>query len=298
MKNRILKKRYFDRGAAALKNIASVDQECYCCPICTRFYIPEALEAGVLTLEHAPPRRVGGKPLCLTCKECNSVSGYSIDSAVVQREKQLDFAKALTGQKTNFEGRATFSIAGETLNIKFRRNEESASFIPLEGINDPRKIKTYQDYMMGLVGKPHELKFQITPDAKYHVKYSKVGDLKTAFIICFARFGYRFALNKRLSAVREQILNYKNDIIDHYWQVSDSTNTQEHFIFLIEKPFSAIAVKLGTSTIILPWLSEENDLYKDLANSFGNKGPVTFDGRFFTWPQSIEMMLDFNNPNE
>lgn len=295
MKKSELKRQYFEKGASALKNIASVDQECYCCPICTRLYISEALEAGILTLEHAPPKQVGGKPLALTCKECNSVAGYSVDSAVVQKQKQLDFAKALMGQKSNYKGRATFLIGEETLNINFERDQGIASIKPLKEINDPKKLKAYQDYMMYLhqAGKWDGQKFTITPDAKYHHKYSKVGDLKAAFIICFAFFGYRFALDKRLSAVREQILNYKQDIIDHYWHTSDTKITREHFIFLIEKPITALAVKLDNSTVILPWLKGPNDLYKYLGDYFTNREPITFDGRFFNWPRSLEMRLDF-----
>ena len=145
-----LKRQYFKKGARALKKLISIDQDCYCCPLCKKMFLPKALEVGILTLEHAPPKEVGGRPLALTCKECNSIAGYSIDAAVVNREK-----------------------------------------------------------------------FKITPLARYHQKYSKVGDLKTAFIICFAFFGYTFVLNKRLSPIREQIIGYKDEIIDRYWIVSD-----------------------------------------------------------------------------
>lgn len=295
MKKNELKRQYFEKGATALRNIASIDQECYCCPICTRLYLPEDLEVGVLTLEHAPPKQVGGKPLALTCKECNSVAGYSVDSAVVQRQRQLDFAKALMGQKSNYKGRATFLIGGETLNINFERDQGVASIKPLKEINDPKKLKAYQDYMMHLyqAGKGNEQEVTITPNAKYHHKYSKVGDLKAAFIICFALFGYRFALNTRLSPVREQIINYTKDIIDCYWLVSDPKITQQHFVCLTKKPILAIAVKLDSSTIILPWIKGPNNFYKHLKENYANKESVSFKGRFFSWPLTLEMRLDF-----
>jgi len=295
MKNSELKRKFFEKGAAALKNISAIDQERYCCPICTRLFIPEALKVNVLTLEHAPPKKVGGKPLALTCKDCNSVAGYSVDLAVVQRQKLFDFAKALTGQKTNFKGRATFMVGGETLNINFERVEGSPSIKPLKQINDPKKLKAYQDYMMHLhqAGKCNGEKFNITPTARYHHKYSKIGDLKAAFIICFALFGYRFALDKRLSAVREQIINYKKDVIAQYWLTLDPKVTQEHFICLTEKPVTALAVKLDNSTIILPWIEGPEDLYGHLGDNYASKEPITFQGRFFSWPRTLEMRLDF-----
>lgn len=295
MKKNELKRQYFEKGAAAFSNIAPIDQECYCCPICTRLYLSEALEMGLLTLEHAPPKQLGGKPLALTCKECNSVAGYSVDSAVVQRQRQLDFAKALMGQKSNYKGRATFLIGGETLNINFERDQGTASIKPPKEINDPKKLKAYQGYMTHLhqTGKWNGQKFTITPNAKYHHKYSKIGDLKAAFIICFAFFGYTFALNKRLSPVREQIINYTKDVIDRYWLTSDAKVTQEHFICLTEKPVTALAVKLDNSTIILPWLEGPKDLYKHLGDHYADREPVNFEGRFFSWPRSLDMRLDF-----
>jgi hypothetical protein len=297
MKNSDLKIRFFKKGAAALRNLIEIDKECYCCPICKRLYLYDDLDSGELTLEHAPPEQVGGKPLALTCKECNSVAGYSIDKAVVQRQRQLDFAKALMGQKSKYSARATFSIGEETLNINFERDQGIVSIKPPKEINDPKKLKAYQDYMMHLYqsGKSDGEKFTITPDAAYHQGFSKVGDLKTAFILCFAFFGYRFSLDKRLSSVREQIINYKQDIIDYYWHTSDPKITREHFIFIIENPIAALAVKLNNSTVILPWLKGPNDLYKYLGDYFtnANREPVTFDGHFFNWPRSLEMRLDF-----
>ena len=136
-------------------------------------------------------------------------------------------------------------------------------------------------------------KFTITPLARYHLKYSKIGDLKTAFIICFAFFGYTFVLNTRLSSVREQIINYKTELIDRYWLASDPKINQKYFICLIEKPISAVAVEIDKSTIILPWLEGPKDLYKHLSEKYEYEEPFTFEGRFFNWPETLEMKLDF-----
>jgi hypothetical protein len=171
MKKNELKREYFKKGAAALRNLVVIDRECYCCPICNRLYLPEALDTGELTLEHAPPKQVGGRPLALTCKDCNSVAGYSVDSAVVQRQRQLDFARALTGQKTDFKGRGTFSFGGETLNVNFEVDKGTPSVKPPKGINDPKKLKNYQDHMMHLhqTGTWDGQQFTITPSAKFHI---------------------------------------------------------------------------------------------------------------------------------
>ncbi len=286
------KKQYFEKGAAALKRITSIDQDCYCCPLCQRLFIFQAIEAGVLTLEHAPPEKVGGKPVALTCKECNSISGYSIDAAVVNREKMLDATKAITGQNPNYEGGASLEMGGESINVKVVVNNGRVSILPPKEINNPKKLEMYKTYLMNLhdEGKWNGEKFKITPRASYHIKYSKIGDLKTAFIICFALFGYKYALNKKLTPVREQIINYKSDVIDRFWIESDQKIDKKYFILLLDQPISAIAVKLDISTIILPWFEGPKNLYKHLETYDEN---ISFHGQFLKWPKQLEMGMDF-----
>jgi len=290
-----LKRQYFQKGAYALRRVTSIDQDCYCCPLCKRLFIPQAIEAGALTLEHAPPEKVGGRPLALTCKECNSISGYSVDAAVVSRKKLFDAAKAITGQKRDYEGRASLKMGDESINVKIEVHEGSISIKPPKKINDPKKLDAYKAYMMYLhdEGRWNGEEFQITPNVRYDQKYSKIGDLKTAFIVCFAFFGYTFVLNKRLTPVREQIIKYKNEVIDRYWIASDSKINKKFFICLIERPVYAVAVKIDRSTIILPWLEGPKNLYGHLIENYGHEEPITFTGKFFNWPKTLQMNMDY-----
>ncbi len=290
-----LKRQYFEKGAAALKRVASIDQNCYCCPLCERLFPPQAIEAGDLTLEHAPPEKIGGQPLALTCKDCNSISGYSIDAAVVSRENLFDEVKAITGQKINHEGRASLKMGGESINVGIEVHDGSIFIKPLKKINDPKKLEAYRAYMMNLSdeGRGDGETFTITPLASYHKKFSKIGDLKSAFIICFALFGYTYVLHKRLSPVREQILNYESNVIDRYWLVSNQKIEKKYFICLLEKPISAIAVRIDKTTILLPWFDGPENLYQYLDGNFEYDNPFTFYGHFLKWPEKLEMGIDF-----
>ena len=56
------------------------------CPICLEpFTEAGVLDGSAVTLEHVPPppRALGGRPICLTCKECNAGAGHGIDQAAV-----------------------------------------------------------------------------------------------------------------------------------------------------------------------------------------------------------------------
>ncbi|MCK4429773.1 MAG: hypothetical protein KAW19_00575 [Candidatus Aminicenantes bacterium] len=290
-----LKRRYFEKGATALKRVISIDQDCYCCPICKKFFLPEAIDVGILTIEHAPPKKVGGWPLALTCKDCNSIAGYSIDAAVVHREKLFDALKAIAGKKRNYKGRARLSMGGESINVRIEVHDGTISIKPPKNINDPKKLEAYKAYMMNLhnEGKWDGEKFTISPLASYKNKYSKIGDLKSAFIISFALFGYTYILNKRLSPVREQILNYDSDVIDRYWLASDQKTDKEYFVCILDEPISAVAVRIDKATILLPWFDSPDNFYQYLERNFENDHQFTFHGTFFKWPETLEMGMDF-----
>jgi len=223
------------------------------------------------------------------------VSGYTIDAAVVGREKLFDAVKAITGQKRNYEGRAKLTMGGESINVKIEVNEETVSIKPPLNINDPKKLKALKDFMVYLQkeGKWNGGEFNITPLTSYKNKYSKIGDLKSAFIISFARFGYKYVLSKQLLPVREQILNYDSDIIDKYWLASDQKIDQKYFICVLDEPFSAVAIKLNKATILLPWFGSPDNFYQYLEYNFPNKHKLTFHGTFLKWPETLVMDMDY-----
>lgn len=291
-----LKRRYFEKGVTALKSVVPIDHDYYCCPICIKLFPSKAIEDGILTIEHAPPEKVGGKPLALTCKDCNSVAGYSVDSAVVHRERLFDAIKAIRGKARNYKGRATLSMGGLAMNVKLEvDNKRNVSIQPQKYLNDPNTLTAFKNYMMNLhdSGKGDGEEFSITPLMRYHNKHSKIGDLKSAFIISFALFGYTYILHKRLSLVREQILNYGSDIIQKYWVVSDPKLERKYSICLLKEPVPAVAVKIDKVTIILPWLEGPKDFYQYLKESSESDKSLSFHGVFLEWPSTLEMNMDF-----
>lgn len=54
----------------------------FICPLCLRILNIALLGEQVnnfITIEHIPPENLGGKPLILTCKDCNSTCGHDLD---------------------------------------------------------------------------------------------------------------------------------------------------------------------------------------------------------------------------
>jgi hypothetical protein len=118
------------------KKVDLVDTPIYICPLCTRAYSIELIDHNFdnnhLTLEDLPPKSVGGNPKILTCKECNSKAGHSLDKAISESIKIEQFFKKIPSTK----------VTG------------------IVGFNKGRKFKTIIE-----VGKEGQLKFDIiTPD--------------------------------------------------------------------------------------------------------------------------------------
>src|SRR4051812_14020987 len=88
----------FRRGAEAFRMITGSGEALYPCPLCGVLLPEEAIQAGELTEEHAPPRALGGRPIALVCRPCNSLAGHTIDAALddlqdLRRLSQAMFAR-------------------------------------------------------------------------------------------------------------------------------------------------------------------------------------------------------------
>ena len=66
---------------------ADYEGKAYACPLCWQIFTEHQIEENAdtenfLTLEHNPPKVVGGKATILTCKKCNSQNGAKLDDLV------------------------------------------------------------------------------------------------------------------------------------------------------------------------------------------------------------------------
>jgi hypothetical protein len=72
----------------------------YICPLCTRHFTIidiDKARSNCLTLEDVPPKSLGGKPLTLTCKECNNTAGSLLDEELRKKLITHEFIEGVTG---------------------------------------------------------------------------------------------------------------------------------------------------------------------------------------------------------
>lgn len=109
------RERWYQMGAAAASPYLPPGFSGYVCPICLRAYGEDALKLGYLTLEHVPPRKLGGRPIVLTCWKCNNSASQS-DSHARNLEDILEFASG-------------FPRSGYPLMCHYRTSDSGPAFV-------------------------------------------------------------------------------------------------------------------------------------------------------------------------
>jgi len=284
----------FRRGAAAAQRYTS-SSEVYLCPICETGFSQSALLTGELTLDEAPPASVGGKGIALTCKDCNSKAGYSIDAAVDRRAKLLNFKKVVAQGGHGLAGDATMCIGGESVNVIVKGDVKGTlQFESPPSRNNPNAAKRTIAYLERLAhdGSWKGEEFTITARTRYHSRLAMVGDLKAAFLVAFAALGYRYAFDPLLDEIRQQIRNPNDHVIDNWTMTLKETGDVRPLMIVVES-LPGVVVQLDEVGIILPWFTSPKDFYSELAARYSSNKQMQLQGKRVPWPTRLEMALDF-----
>ena len=133
---------------------------------------------------------------------------------------------------------------------------------------------------------------QMTTRKRFSPQRAKVGDLRSAFLVCFAMFGYNFAFDKALLSVRNQIKNYDEQLLDNYCISLDSDIEPSFNLGIVTSPFSALFCQLQNYGIFFPWIGSPDDFYDYLKNNCIGRDKVKFTWTPVPWPKKFEAKLD------
>ena len=285
-----LKEKIFHICNSALQNMFSEPFAGYICPICFNGYTFEDIKKGILTLEHVPPRSIGGKGLVLTCKSCNSIAGYSIDRALNDKNKIDNFLIS-----SNENKRARLEAFGERINIVTQNSDSSLKFTISKNINDPKIVKEFEKK---LVSNNYKFDFKLTPSITYNSWHMKVGYLKSAFLLAFVKFGYSYALGNSLVEIRNQILNYKSENLKNFIFFSSESNENVFRILQVKTPIQSLIVQFCNVMIVLPWFNNVNSLYKTYDKIVSDNSKFDLNGIEYQFPKNLELLLDIKYPGK
>ena len=196
--------------------------DAYICPLCLKAY---AIGNTELTLEHVPPESVGGKPILITCKACNSNRGADIDVCltneleIVHNRNHLDTIPQKTKLAINdveINAQTTFS------------KTDGFNFMISSNNNNPIKFEEFMTKAKN-AKEGYEIKVvaNIT-NRKRDYNLANIALLKSAYLMAFHKLGYMYVLNTNTSIVREQIQNPKKDVIGNAFIIESKNGELEN----------------------------------------------------------------------
>lgn len=281
------RERFFQAGASSLAAFGLISApNRYVCPQCVRAYIPEAVAARVLTLEHVPSRRLGGKAITLTCNECNPRAGAKLDGALSRERRLEDFVRGGPGR---WRGTlVTDDDRGAAVMIV--RDNDRTQIAGQPQYSHPDAHKTTFEYFDKHVNKTDwriTLRF-----LGYNPRHAAVGHLRTGYLAAFAMFGYTTVLNPLGARIRSQIANPDSDELGGFVvTMSEPVDPSTRHLVVCEKPFPCLAAQIGRRAVILPWPPSGVDPYA-LLQKQPRGSVVSMQGEAWPWPTGMELVLD------
>ncbi len=201
--------------------ITEINQPMYICPLCLRGYTKVALDQNFhnpLTIEDVPPKSLGGKPLLLTCKECNSKGGYLLDSALNQHLQSQWFLILSPGAKV--VGKVSVNKLG-AVNSTIKFGEKREIFFQVDGKNYMVK-KHIQELQSSESGGDINFTVKIPNPTRATVAILKIG-----FLLSFNYLGNLMLLSPNIEKIVRQINHPDQKILPH--TSVTKINQDEHY---------------------------------------------------------------------
>lgn len=147
-----------------------------------------------MTVEHVPPKALGGKTICLTCNRCNSDSGNTMDKAFLDEIKILDSMNPTIAHNHkclittgSFRCPAHMTIKDKTLSFYLSSKSEIEDF-----------VDTYNQTLS------FDIKVFVT-DTKRNKEAAMLSMLKQAYLFAFITLKDIYLYQESLDVIRNQI---------------------------------------------------------------------------------------------
>ena len=248
----------------------------YICPLCIRLFTKKHLNQKVqncLTIEDVPPKSLGGKPLLLTCKECNNESGRNLDEELRKKLILEEFSKKVPGSQ--IDAKMQFS-SGLFTSCAMSYREDGGLSVHLfkNGLKAKKgKRKCFPKVSESI----RETGFNNTllNIKTYKPKRPRIALLRVAYLLAIAKFGYSFLFNDNLEAIRNQIKHPDKGIINNFGIIESNHNSYDEGVYIVSKPSELrsflIIFKLNTGkqvslhSVVLPGFNENGlEIYNQI----------------------------------
>lgn len=193
----------------------------YYCPLSLRFYAKSLLNktnGRELTLEHVPPKTLGGKSICLTAKDVNNKSG-KIDNCILERHRILlaNKNKSVKTFKAKIENRHNVELVMDQFSDQLKLWFKS----------DGKNLKL-NEFMSMLNEPPGSFNVTINFGEDTLSLNGIRGYLKCLYLVAFSTFGYSLLFNTN---------GIINPIYKHIIELINSRDNNQEIPFVFEWDF-------------------------------------------------------------
>lgn len=210
----------------------------YICPICLeQFSVDDIISddtKNYLTEEDAPPDKLGGSRIALTCKKCNSTAGHEIDIHLINRIRMLDNSKYYPGSR--HEGFVDFNGQRIQTEISSDGNGTLQLLHKLRN-NNPTTLEKFIKKVKDSVGDLLDLKQKELKNDSDKVNKAL---LKTSYILIFSKFGYIFLLDKFYDDIRREISDNTTPFSGHNFLGEQFKSSQLGTYYILNKEAKSI----------------------------------------------------------
>lgn len=242
------------------------------CPICLTAFSREEVENGLrVTLEHVPPKALGGTIRCLTCAHCNSIASGSFDSAAAMRNRASVDRKEGRGVKVEVDAFGTkhttfLSTPHAPTSNPTQWLQENANAGALRDRLRDKRVTLFAEMRRGPIWDPSKgITVSVKQPSSHHVASSY---LRSAFLLVFSLLGttgYQFARSKALQKIREKIMRPEEEVISSLLCEFQSAGTEDLIIMHNSNQPPCWIVKINTIGILLPHAGS-NEHYLEVTN--------------------------------
>lgn len=209
-----------------------IPQETYPCPLCGHFFGVKHLEPNqdnFLTIEHVPPKSLGGSNIILTCKNCNSEHGRNLDGQLYNKIKAHRFMKSEQEAELNVRYRIADKIPSDGKLLRRATGEIVFHFDA-----DRTNPKFKEDILQILQGKKGEVKLDFTFQ-KGEDNKATLSMLRTGYLLAFKKLGYAFVLSKSAQKISSMLM--KEESLSSVPLILNAQISKEcDGIYIISKP--------------------------------------------------------------
>ena len=268
----------------------------YVCPLCLEIFTIDKISE--LTVEHIPPKSVGGTGSILTCKHCNNTCGKDLAIAL-QLELQIrDFDSVQL--KDGVDSKVQCNDISVNCITKYQ--DKKILFTIDEKRNNPGTISQLFSELKNNTGE-----YTIKVDSKIgnkprNIEAANASILKSAYLLAFWCLGYRYILHDSLKIVRKLIeeLPTRTDCPGFVAFIVKETllikNNREGLYTAKVNGLDCLVVLMDMTLIehpkrhraiaILPHHEDTSGVvYKRIIDSLGPEMKITFGYRYHKWPK-------------